>query len=83
MDKKDIIQSEAGKTNNKMWMWIVIAVIVLLVLFFIFKGAKKGEKIILPGQATADINSLDVGDNPDIAVDDFGSIDVSQEDIFP
>lgn len=79
-------QNKEAKSNNKIWIWIIVAVIVLLVLFFIFKGGKKEEGGTTTGGAGAentDIDSLAVGDNPDTGVDDFGTLDVSEEDIFP
>ncbi len=86
--EENITKSEAGKSNNKIWIWVIVAVIAILVLFFVFKGAKKGDTgtITPPGDGvggSADINSLDVGENPDTGVDDFSTLDVSQEDIFP
>jgi len=70
------IKNKAGKKRN-VWIWIVI-IIILLVLFFAFRGDKGGET---GGESADEITALDVGDNPDLGVDDFNSLEVSQEDI--
>ncbi|MDO8509093.1 MAG: hypothetical protein Q7S27_05415 [Nanoarchaeota archaeon] len=75
-----------GKKSNKL-IWIVSIVIILGILFFAFKGGDKEESNINDNDQTADdqevneIDGLDVGDNPDIGVDDFNSLLVSQEEI--
>ncbi|MBI2449643.1 hypothetical protein HYV49_05095 [Candidatus Pacearchaeota archaeon] len=82
MPAKENKQRESGMFNNKILIWVIVAVIIILLLFFIFKGGKNGEETTTTS-TTVDIDTLDVGDNPDTGVDDFSELDVSQEDIFP
>ena len=75
-------EKKKGRGNNK-WIWAVAIIIVLFVLIFAIKGNKKIETTSGDGnvQETGDINSLDIGDNPDIGVEDFNSLPSSQEAI--
>ncbi|MEK6843810.1 MAG: hypothetical protein AABX83_00100 [Nanoarchaeota archaeon] len=75
-------EKKKGRGNNK-WIWAVAIIIVLLVLIFAIKGNKKIETTSGDGNVpeTGDINSLDIGDNPDIGVEDFNSLPSSQEAI--
>ena len=81
-EKQAEVKKQSGMVNNKILIWIIVIVVVLLILFFVFRGGKKGGE---GGTATqpAGIDNIDVGENPDTGVDDFGILDVSQEDIFP
>lgn len=82
MANKKISADIKAKTNinNKILIWAIIAIILLLVLIFVFKGIGQngagGDKT-----SEGDIESLNVGDNPDLSVDDFDSLQVSQEEI--
>lgn len=71
------IKNKAGKKSNT-WIWVIVIIIALLILFFAFRGDKGGET---GGESADEITALDVGDNPDLGVDDFDSLQVSQEDI--
>ncbi len=66
--------------NNKVLIYVIIAIIILLIIFFVFKGINKPIEKQATGKAS-DIDNIDIGANPDIAVDDFDSLQVSQEDI--
>ena len=72
-------EEKKGKGSNK-WIWVIAIIVLLLVLLFAFKGNKQettgGTGTNVP--ETGDINSLDVGNNPDVGVDDFNSLQVSQ-----
>ncbi len=67
-------KSVAKKKNT--WIWVIVIIVALLILFFAFRGDKSLEE-----ETSDDITALDVGDNPDIGVDDFNSLQVSQEDL--
>jgi len=80
-----------GKKSN-IWVWAAVIVVVLVILFFMFRGGEEaGAEKKLPGtgnqgtggqqQAGDEIDSLDVGANPDLGVDDLNSLQVSQEEI--
>ena len=82
-------QSSNTKKSN-VWLWIFIAIIVLIVLFYVFRAPKEtkertsvGEKITPPNIEPDDITVFDIDDNPDIGVDDFNSLEVSEEGIIP
>ena len=66
--------------NNKVLIYVIIAIIILIVAFFAFKGINKTAEKQGVGK-NADINNIDVGDNPDVGVDDFNTLQVSQEEI--
>lgn len=81
----------SGKKGNT-WLWVVIIIIVLVVLFFLFRSPSpekekigagtSGEKVAGGGAVnTGDIGALDIGENPDVGVDDFNSLQVSSEEI--
>ena len=67
-----------NKKGNAL-LWIAIILIVLVVLFFIFKGLSPAKEEV--GKEVGDLNSLDVGENPDLQVDDFDSFQVSSGEI--
>lgn len=73
-----------NKGNSRILIWAIIIVIVLVVAFFMFKGGNKEGTSITDKTAQQDeISSLDVGENPDIGVDDLNSLQVSEEEITP
>ncbi len=82
----EISVSDGSKKSNA-WIWVVVILIIaLLVLFFMFKGGKEeagtgGQQPGTGQQAGDEISNLDVGDNPDIGVDDLNSLPASQEEI--
>ena len=72
------------KKRSWIWMWVVIGVILFVVLFFVFRGSEKtvkGNGEVTPPEKTDDISNLDIGENPDLGVDDFNSLQISQEEI--
>ncbi len=89
------MNTNIGGKKSKTWIWVILGIIVLVVLFYMIRGGNKGasntntERVggnNLPTnnqQGVSDINSLDVGNNPDVGVDDFNSLQTSQEDISP
>ena len=70
-------KKETKKKSNT-WIWIVIAIAVVLILFIALKNYNVND-----GEAADDISGLDIGENPDLGVDDINSLQVSQEDIIP
>ncbi len=78
MSKKK--SSGGDKKDNKVLMIAVIVITALVVLFFVFRSFDKvGDSGI--GELEEEIDAIDVGDNPDIGVEDFGSLEVSQEEV--
>lgn len=77
--------------KSNAWLWIVIIVIIaIVVLFFLFKGGeetggkKDSGKVAGPNgrlPVPDDIEPLDIGENPDVGVDDFSSLEISSEEI--
>ena len=76
------MEEKEGKTNR--FIWTIAIIVIIIILMFMFRGNKK-ETTGTPAttQEIADINTFDVGDNPDVEVDDFNSLQVSQTDISP
>ena len=73
-----------NKGNSRILIWAIIIVIVLVIAFFMLKGGnKEGTGITDKTPQQDEISSLDVGENPDIGVDDLNSLQVSEEDITP
>ncbi len=70
---------KSDKKKNNAWIWLAVAVIAVVLILAFYATQKAGDKI--DKQLGEDIDSLDVGDNPDIVVDDFDSLEVSEEDI--
>ena len=69
-----------GKKDSMIWIIAAVIIIALVVLFFAFMSFDKGGD----GGTDSleeDIDSLDVGDNPDVGVEDFSSLEVSQEEV--
>ncbi len=56
----------------------MIFLTVVLILFIALKNYNVND-----GEAADDISGLDIGENPDLGVDDINSLQVSQEDIIP
>lgn len=86
--EENIISEKKGNA----WLWIIIILIIaIVVLFFLFRspspekekpgsGADGGEGS--GGGAEGDeLEALDIGENPDVGVDDFSSLEVSSEEI--
>ncbi len=66
--------------KRKSLLGVVIIIIALIVLFFVFKNLSPEEKIT-KGTEVGDLNSLNVGENPDLEVDDFNALQISNEEI--
>ena len=79
MAKKEKKPISSKPMNNKILIWIIVAIIILIALFFIFKAALKEGNI--SNKANTNIDSIDIGVNPDIIVDDFNSLPISEEEI--
>lgn len=89
MEEVNTISGGNEKKSN-VWIWVAVVVVVLIILFFMFRGGEEAGTEKQPGtenqgttgqQAEDEINSLDVGANPDLGVDDLNSLQVSQEEI--
>ena len=70
-----------AKKDNRILVIATIVIIALIVLVFVFMGLKSdGDSEIEEGEGEVE-TLLDVGDNPDLGVEDFSSLEVSEEEI--
>ena len=72
--------------KNKVWLWTLIILIVAVFLIFAIKSYSKESKTPLTQKEQikiSNIESLEIGENPDIGVDDFSGLQISQEEILP
>ncbi len=83
-------QASGDKRGSNFWLWVVIVVIVLVALFWVFKKPSSGDVMEKPTPTpvqptptpeTDGISALDVGDNPDLGVEDFNTLPTSQEPV--
>ena len=78
---ENILNVKKGKSRTL--TWAIIIVIILVIAFFMFRNTDKGGTGITDKTTQQDeINNLDVGENPDVGVDDLNSLSVSEEDII-
>lgn len=72
--------------KNKVWFWIIIVVIMVAFIFLALKSYKKDVPAPLTNEEkikVTNIEGLVIGENPDIGVDDFSGLQVSQDEIIP
>lgn len=89
--------SEGKKSNAWIWVVVILIIALLALFFMFRGGKEEtgtggqqtgtggqqpsGQEQPTPTTSGDEISNLDVGDNPDIGVDDLNSLPASQEEI--